>query len=153
MTFFGLFGKKLPYVQLAAFCDSVSFGSDGVPSINRMFDALTVPVHVPAPQAITVLVNAAISLKSGPVKGIRKITIVAYSPSGKKLGTPYTINKTFDGGHYHVFLPVQIQLELAGEGTYWFDVCVGGNVLTRMPLHISFPVSAPIKKKSSRREK
>ena len=106
-----------------------------------MFDQLAIAEIPPPPQPDmkpSLPLKLLVGLKSGSVKGERKIKIVGRSPSGQ-VGESVETPAVFNGGEHGVMLQVLMTMVLAGEGLYWFDVLVNGAIVTRLPLRISYP--------------
>ena len=129
-----------PYVQLAAFCESVLQESGGVLSLLRVIDRVNVrltnpdaPDELPAGQLETTLV---VALKAGDARGRVPITIGMEKPDGTS-PVPQRLEVLFEGEERGVNLILRMQLE-ALEGLYWFDVTVGERSLTRVPLRLTY---------------
>ncbi len=127
-----------PYVQTAAFCDQVIEGKDGVLSLIRVVDRLfsdpgagvgegsPPPVH---------LLTAVVMLKSGSARGGHMLRIRPEAPSGLKL-PEIQLSVLFEGEDRGVNVMVPLALPTGDAGLYWFDILVGDQLLTRMPLRV-----------------
>jgi hypothetical protein len=132
----------LPYVQAAVFCEQVLEDKEHVLSAIRIFDRLYVPGPMPQMPAgmefqSGVIVKVLVMLKSGSLKGKRKIKLVPTYPSGKN-GPHAETQVPFEGGENGVNIQAQLTFQVEGEGIYWCDVLVNEELLTRMPLRISY---------------
>lgn len=130
-----------PYVQMAVLCERVLQERDGVASIIRVVDRLTVsasgvepPVDMPATQ---VNFPAVIMLKSGFMKGRFNVRIVPTTPSGKTL-PEMSVGVLLEGDDRGVNMFLQLGLLAQEEGLYWFDVFFEQQLLTRIPLRLVY---------------
>ena len=76
-------------------------------------------------------------LKSGSVKGKRKVRVESKAPNGE----PYEVfngPQDFKGKEYGAIIKGPIVIPLHGEGLYWCSVFVDDVEITRMPLRISY---------------
>lgn len=129
-----------PYVQIATFCERVLQEADGVLSIIRAIDRITItaygtdvpPELPPAPLQLTLVA----ALKSGDARGRHPVTIRTQEPSGRYL-EDRSFDVSFDGEERGVNLIIQFQLE-ATEGLYWFDILVNEVELTRVPFRVIY---------------
>ena len=130
-----------PYLGVAALCEKVLQDKDGVASLIRIVDRVTVTVSGPeAPDempAVPLSYTAAIMLKSGIARGKYVVTLRGETPSGEtmpQLSTPVL----FEGDERGVNLFVNLNLQVKEEGLYWFDVLVEDAVMTRIPLRVMY---------------
>lgn len=126
-----------PYIQIAAFCETVLTEQNGVHSLIRVVDRITasmglLPEGMPPPAH---LLTAVISLKSGQARGSHDITLRAEAPSGLKL-PDLTVSVLFEGEDRGVTVNVPVAMPTDVEGLYWFDVLVDGRLMSRMPLRV-----------------
>ena len=130
-----------PYVQAAAFCEKVLEENDGALSLIRMVDTVThTTKRADAPEEmpnIQISTNAVISLKSGGESGDFTARMELISPSGEKIETLSNDFKLKGAGHGRNIV-VNLSFEAKEEGVYFFDVFVGENLVTRMPLRIRY---------------
>jgi hypothetical protein len=117
---------------------------DGVISAIRLIDKITVVdfPDVPEGQVAAIHTKALVALKSGDVRGPRSIKLILKSPSGKRVELTQT-QGLFEGNEHGIQITIDLRFALAGEGLYWCDVLVEDKVLTRMPLRIVYPKTAP----------
>ncbi len=131
-----------PYLQAAIFCERVLQEQDGVLSVIRIVDRLTVTASGPQPpdQMPPTLINLStvITLKSGFARGSYALRLIPTTPSGKQLRET-SVGVLFEGGEdrgVNVLLNIQLQAE--EDGLYWFDVLLADQLLTRMPLRLVY---------------
>lgn len=132
-----------PYVQAATLCEKVLVERDGVLSVIRMVDRLTIsPVGPDLPSRMPTTVTklaVLVSLKSGNVQGSFEIVLQPRSPSGGTL-QPLAFPVYLEGGDRGVNIFGDVDLTLEEEGLYWFEVLFGEErrVLTRFPLRVIY---------------
>jgi hypothetical protein len=127
-----------PYLQLAAFCESVLTEQNGVNSLIRVVDRITVPIHLlpeGAPHPPYQLI-AAIAIKAGSARGSTEVTLRREAPSGLRETTSFSLTVLLEGEDRGIQINLPIAIDTREEGLYWFDVLVGGNLMTRMPLRV-----------------
>ncbi|MBI2217108.1 MAG: hypothetical protein HYU51_07415 [Candidatus Rokubacteria bacterium] len=130
-----------PYLQIAAFCENVIEGKDGVLSLIRVIDRFVhTAVGAGAPEkmpAVPVNAHLVLSFKSGFAKGSFPVKIRGVSPDGKPL-PDVSIPMQLEGDDRGQNIVLQVGLVLEQEGLYWFDVYVGERLMTRMPLRLVY---------------
>ena len=132
-------GLNGPYVCYAAFCEKVLQEKDGVVSLVRIVDRITLtpPPGVAFEQASLppFALTLAIGLKSGDARGTHQITVRGRSPVG---GGEMNMNLSalFEGDDRGVALFATVNLQLKDDGLYWFDVLFEGQRLTSVPLRV-----------------
>ena len=132
-----------PYLNTAILCERVLQEKDGVLSVVRIIDRVTVTAvstEAPAPEMIppsTLMFSLLIVLKSGVYKGTAEIKLEITSPSGQKTGFS-TIDAFFEGDERGVNLVSPIQLQVSEDGLYWIEVTCLKQLLTRIPLRVIY---------------
>lgn len=130
-----------PYLTAALICERVLAEQDSVLSAIRIIDRLVhrragadVPDDLPEFQhTITIL----IMLKSGKARGRHKLSLRIEKPSGEP-GPQNEWSVLFEGEDRGVNLVVQTVFQPDQEGLYWFDLYLGQQRLTRMPLRVIY---------------
>ena len=130
-----------PHVVTAAICDRVLQEQDGVLSLIRVIDRLTVsasggpdlPSELPEGQ---ITVNFAVMLRSGDARGRHPVSIAVETPDGRTL-PPQSLDVMFEGEDRGTNLLMQISVP-GMEGVYWFTVSVNDRELTRSPLRVIY---------------
>ena len=130
-----------PYVKAAAFCDRVIEGKDGVLSLIRVIDRLTTtaagadtPKDMPP---ANFPVSAVVMLISGRARGRHELRVDREAPDGTR--KPVWSGSLLLEGDYkgnNVVLNLSETFEL--EGTYWYDIFVEEELLTRMPFQVTY---------------
>jgi len=130
-----------PYVQVAALCERVLQEKDGVLSLIRMIDRITISIGGSSPPEEmppgSVNVNVVVALKSGFVRGRHNLRIVPSSPLGKKI-TELSAGVLLEGDDRGVNVVMNLQMQVKEEGLYWFEVLLEDQLLTRIPLRIVY---------------
>jgi hypothetical protein len=130
-----------PHVQLAAFCEKVLHERDGVVSLIRVIDRITVQaIGTGAPDEIPAghIVNATliVALRSDQAKGRYAVRVSGEQPDTTRLPDA-TVDVVFEGEDRGVNLIFPMALE-AQEGLYWFDILLGDGLLSRVPLRVMY---------------
>jgi hypothetical protein len=131
-----------PYVGLAAFCERVLVEKDEVISLVRVIDRITAvrPASVFGDQMppVTHPLWMVISLRPDRARGRHPIKVEVEKPSTERV-------QIFDGSVLFEAedRSVNVLLNVGGlafelEGLYWFDVSLGTELLSRVPLRINY---------------
>lgn len=131
-----------PYLLAAFLCERVIEEKDGVKSIVRITDRITITAagdNVPAQmQSFVCQTNMFISFKPGlrPAKYELKIDLV--KPSGERAGGPaisLDLNRPPATGNDAI---VKIGLQIEQEGVYWFEIYLNSMLVTKVPLQVIY---------------
>ena len=126
-----------PYVQIAAFCETVLREANGNISIIRIVDRHQIVGPTEEMQQTTVNRTLALILKSGNMQGANTMTIVPVDPNGNRL--PEIKNPVlFEGMERGVGLVADVAFAVKEAGLFWFEVLIDGVQLTRIPLRILY---------------
>jgi len=124
-------------VQIAAICHTALIENTGQMSVIRVTDRIAVAGTTPEMQPQPLQLTVAILLKSGEMRGQYNVRIRCTSPQGQEtLGQE--IMFLFEGGDRGVQVVLPMAMVATEPGTYWFDVLVEGELLTRMPLTVLY---------------
>ncbi len=144
-----------PYLATAVFCEKPLRESDGVLSIIRIIDRITISAGSQAPEEMpsqTLHLTAVLSLKSGFLKGKYTVNIKPVTPSGVDSGA-VSMPVLFEGDDRGTNLILNFAIPIKEEGLYWFDVLIEQQLLTRMPLRILYQrLGAGMSQRMSSRE-
>lgn len=126
------------YLHVATFCEKVLYEQDGVNSLIRMVDRFTIQGGneelPPTPLHFTVF----ISFKSGFMRGKQKIALRPKDPDGQELPSmefPVLFEGDDDRG---LALRFDVNWTVEKEGIFWWDVFLGEELMTRMPLRVFY---------------
>jgi hypothetical protein len=126
-----------PYVQVAAFCQTVLHEANGSLSLIRLMDRYPVVGATKEMQPTTVNLTLVVILKSGNMEGSAAMAIKPTKPNGGEMPA-INVPVLFEGKERGVGLVTQIGLVLTEGGLYWFDVLIDEVPLTRIPLRILY---------------
>ncbi len=137
--------KTGPYLKAALFCDSVIEGRDGVLSLIRVVDRLTItaagaeaPLDMPTQE---VPLNLVLMLISGRARGTSTITLAVEPPNG----TPsqfWTNTVLFEGEDRGANVIAQFMHKFEMQGLYWFHVRLDDEPLTSVPYRVIYQRAA-----------
>lgn len=133
-----------PWVAMAVFCEQVIEDKQGVLTIVRIIDRLTIEAggtgNEPPPDQLPpgmVPLNLVVTLKAGSARGRCEIQTDLEGPDGiTRAVASHSVN--FVAPHYGMNLINRITLGVQHEGVYWFTIKADGKVLTRAPLEIQY---------------
>jgi hypothetical protein len=125
-----------PHLSVAVLCQNALEEKDGVHSLIRMIDRLTLttgPVEaMPEFQANLLLF---LSFKSGSAKGPYEAKVVLVNPEGEDqqhVTIPFFCEGEERGNNIRVMLAVPFKR----PGLYWFNILLGDQLITRVPLRV-----------------
>src|SRR5262245_38494272 len=113
----------IPYVQVAAFCQTALSEAQGMLSLIRLMDRYQVVGPTKDMQPTTVNLTLVIVLKSGNMQGSATMTVRPIKPDGSQM-PPLNATVLFEGLERGVGLVSQIGLVVNDAGLYWFEVLI-----------------------------
>lgn len=141
--------RPKPFLAAALFCEKVLEEKEGVSSLVRVLDVITVTMppnlilEKGKPKPV-IPVLAFVAFKSGGAKGDCTLQIDMAPPSGKKERIAET-TMTFLGEEQGVNVRAELFVPVAVEGLYWYEVRVDGVLFTSMPLRVRHAQTEPPK--------
>lgn len=126
------------YLHAATFCEKVLQEADGVLSLIRMVDRFNVMGETEEMSPIILSFMVYISFKSGFMRGKQKVALRPKSPTGKDLPAmefPVLFEGDDDRGPAMAF---QVNWPAAEEGVFWWDLYLNEELVTRMPLRVTY---------------
>ncbi len=126
-----------PWVQVAAICHTGLIENTGQLSVIRITDRVAVAGTTPEMQPQPLQLTMIVLLKSGDMHGQYNVRIRCNSPQGKETMGP-GIMFFFEGGDRGVQTILPLAMVATEQGTYWFDVMLEEEVLTRVPLTVLY---------------
>ena len=131
-----------PFLSAAFLCETVLQERDGRNSPIRILDRITRTVVDPEPPEIMAPFKYQMSLyvgfKSGSARGPMMLEVRMQKPSGDS-PSPFTQELNFEGDDERgVNIVGNLNIEFETPGLYWFDVQLGGQRVTRIPLRIIY---------------
>lgn len=127
-----------PHLHVATFCEKVLHEQDGVLSLIRMVDRFMIAGDSEEMPPTTLAFMVVISFKSGFLRGKQKIGLRPKSPSKRELPSmefPVQFEGDDDRGPMMAF---QVNFGVEEEGVYWWDVYLNQELVTSMPLRVSY---------------
>ena len=139
-------GNSGPYLKAALICDEVIEGKDGVLSLIRVVDRLTVTAAGPAvPGAMPTVphrLKLVIMVVSGEARGTHAITVTIETPDGiVHPGWESTI--LLEGEDRGANVVVELDYEFKLEGVHWFGLSLDGEQITRVPFRVLYQRVGP----------
>lgn len=131
-----------PYLQTACLCEKVLEEQDGVKSAIRIIDRVIHAVVGPSPpdemEPFPYDVFLLIKLKAGSARGTMPLTVRLIKPSGES-PSPITTDLYFEGEDDRgIDVAAKMTIRFEQPGLYWFDVSLGDERLTRIPLRVIY---------------
>lgn len=126
-----------PWVQIATICHTALIENTGQLSVIRVTDRIAVAGVAPEMQPQPLQLTFAILLRSGEMRGQYNVRIRVTSPQGQET-MGQDIMFLFEGGDRGVQVVLPMAMVATEPGTYWFDVLVEDDLLTRVPLTVLY---------------
>lgn len=137
-----------PFVGLAVFCEQAIEEKDGVITLVRVVDQMTVSVSDPdapddLPPGAGIQTTLVIGLKAGQALGKQKVQVVFEHPDGSRHAGPELPVHFTQAPASGANLILKTTLALSTTGLYWADVLVNNRLVTRSPLEVRYQVIPP----------
>lgn len=130
-----------PWLQAAVFCEKVMFEKDNVASLIRLVDRFTITASGGAPPEkmppANIKIMAFLYFKAGIARGSFEVNVVAHDPSHRVVAQ-LMLPMLLEGEDRGAQIGAEMNLQITEDGLYWFDVLLGGRLVTRMPLRIVY---------------
>ena len=129
-----------PYLNAALLCERVLQERDGVTSLIRVIDRVTVTAvaqgNVAGDLPPTVLAfTVYVALKSGVYKGSLPVKLSIKSPDDEKL-VEFSTDVLFEGDDRGVNIVSPVQFQIQKDGLFWIDLSLMDELITRIPLRV-----------------
>lgn len=135
-----------PFLKTAAFCESVIESKDGVLSLIRIIDRLTITAAGSAPPTdmppVDHLLTLVLMVTSGAARGTHDIAVSVEPPSGG-VSPVWSSTVLLEGEDRGANLVTQIQSKFESQGLYWYHVTLDGEPLTSLPFRIIYQRVVP----------
>lgn len=133
-----------PWIQVACFCERAILDNEGILTIVRVVDRITVnlPEGVQGP-VILPPIYLVLTMKAGDAIGRGVISVRQQDAAGvyQQAQPFHVLFESPDRGNNLVLtVPVPYQM----EGLHWFDVSYEGQLLTRLPLRVVRAPAPPV---------
>jgi hypothetical protein len=135
-----------PYLKAALLCDEIIEGKDGVLSLIRVVDRLTVTAAGAAPGAMPPVphrLKLVIMLISGQARGTHTVTVMIETPDGIVHPPAFDGTVLLEGEDRGANVVVELDYEFKMEGVYWFRLVLDGGELTRVPFRVLYQRVGP----------
>ena len=131
--------KPRPYITAALLCEKVLQEKDGSLSLVRIADNVQYhAVGLAQGTKPVFTIQGLLAFKSGPVSGDHKVNLIIEAPNGgRRDAFPHPIKVALRGNDHGQNLILNVSIEIAQDGLYWFDVMFDEELLTRIPLTIT----------------
>lgn len=130
-----------PYLKAAAICSDVIEGKDGVLSLIRIIDRLTITAAGPQPPAEMppqkYPLKIVLMFISGRAKGSKSVALKIERPDAS-VHDAWSGTVFLEGDDRGANLVIGLEMEFNLEGLYWFDAYFEGTRLTRMPFRVIY---------------
>lgn len=126
-----------PFLTLAVFCERSMQERDGVQSLVRMFDRLTVPplpVLADPTAKAGVQVTFVVGFKSGDFVGPKTLRIKRLGKKPREHAVPVV----FEGQEHGPVVVSEMRLQVTEPELIWFEVYLDEQLMTHVPLRILF---------------
>jgi len=120
------------------FCNKVLIENDGVPSYIRVVDRWMISGPTDAMPISIINTYLVVNFKSGIYRGSLELAITPITPSGNPMPvirSPLLFEGDDERG---TGVAGEIGFPVAEQGIYWFEVKLGGNLITKMPLRVAY---------------
>jgi hypothetical protein len=129
-----------PFLTAALFCEEARQDKDGFLSLSRIIDHIVIlgddPNTMPPTQVVTTLV---VIFRSGSFRGSSEITVSQLSASGASV-LLFSFPTFFQGDDQGAGVIARVGFVISEPGLHWFEVSLGGQPKTRIPLNVSYAV-------------
>jgi hypothetical protein len=130
-----------PYIQTACFCEMVLHEKTEVLSLIRVIDTITHGERGPEPPEtmppFPYSLQLVLMMKSGNARGRYDLRITPEKPDGSTDNSQiFTVY--FEGEERGSNLILNFNLMFEMEGLYWFNVYIGDEKLTALPLRVKY---------------
>lgn len=134
-------GETGPYLKAAVLCGDVIEGKDGVLSLVRVIDRLTLsvtgsdtPANMPS---LASLLKMVLMFVAGRARGSHQVTVKMEKPD-TEVKPVWSGTVFLEGEDRGANVVLELQATLDQEGLYWFDVEFDGGLMTRMPFRVIY---------------
>jgi hypothetical protein len=130
-----------PYIQAACLCEMTIEDKTNTLSLIRIIDTLTQTASGPQPPEdmppLTFRGKLVLMLKSGRARGRNSLTIRPELPSGEAQ-TAIAVTVHFEGEEKGQNIVTNLSYTFTQEGLYWFNVYLGENKMTAIPVRVKY---------------
>jgi len=129
-----------PYLNMAVICEKVLREQDGIMSVIRVVDRVTITPPPDAPEQMpptSLNLMLAVVLRAGVMQGQMNVGLSFTTPAGidNQIGS---VPVLFEGQDRGVNLITNLNLTVGEQGLYWISIYLERQFLTRVPLRILY---------------
>lgn len=126
-----------PFLATAALCERADRDKDGVLTLTRIVDGIVLPAAGRQTPATIIDLTLVVIFRSGQFRGSSEIALRQISPSGA-IAPPVLFPTFFQGDDHGAGVIAKMGLTFQEEGLHWFEVLLGGQPITRIPLRVAY---------------
>jgi hypothetical protein len=129
-----------PYLNMAVLCEKVLREQDGVISVIRVVERVTITPPPDAPEQMpptSLNLVLAVALRAGVMHGQMNVRMTLTTPGGSETQMG-SIPVLFEGQDRGVSLVTNLNLVVGEQGLYWISIYLEEQMLTRVPLRIMY---------------
>ncbi|MBI3463092.1 MAG: hypothetical protein HY000_08545 [Planctomycetes bacterium] len=141
-----------PYLAAAVLCEHVLHEKDGIHSLIRMFDRLSVKASATrrdgssvAPAQVAAIVppiplTLFVGFKSGDFKGQKVLSVRVTNPDGQVMDADQpsiSMNLVFEGDERGANAHITLLFKVKKSGLYWIDLFLDEEWVTSVPLRMN----------------
>ncbi len=125
----------------ATLCESVLQEAENRFTLVRLLDRMEIAFPADAPDpfpSVTIQIKAVIAFKSGGFVGEKKLAVKTVDPKGEIAAAAFESRLVFEGNEHGTQLVLSLNIGTDREGLYWLDVLLDEEMVTRIPLRLTF---------------
>ena len=126
-----------PFLATAVLCERADRDRYGVLSISRIIDGIVLPAAARQTPPTIIELTLVVIFRSGQFRGSLEIALQQISPSGA-VAPPTGFPTFFQGEDHGAGVIAKVSLTIQEEGLHWFEVSLGGQPITRIPLRVAY---------------
>ncbi len=126
-----------PFLATAVFCEKANRDRDGSLTLTRIVDGIILPAAVRQTPPTIIELTLVVIFRSGQFRGSGEIALQQTSPSGA-VAPPVLFPTFFQGENHGAGVIARVGLTIQEEGLHWFQVSLGGQPITRIPLRVAY---------------
>jgi hypothetical protein len=136
-----------PYLLAAVFCDRILREIDGVSTLTRVINQITVrpqgvgETPTGEPLAVEVPLNLYVRIARGDSAGTHDLGVGTIPPNGAETSLQQTKIDFGEGSGAEIGLTITLQTNQSGQ--YWFPIYIDGQEVTRSPLVLQIDTEPP----------
>ncbi len=126
-----------PFLATAVLCERADRDSDGSLTLTRIVDGIVLSAAARQTPPTIIELTLVVIFRSGQFRGSSEIALRQISPSGA-VAPPTGFPTFFRGEDHGAGVIAKVSLSIQEEGLHWFEVLLGGQPITRIPLRVAY---------------